>query len=67
METINGFSGHADRTELLEWVGALRRKPKRIFVVHAEKESAEEFARAVGERFGIETGIPAFGETVDVG
>lgn len=67
VETINGFSGHADRTELLEWVGALRRKPKRIFVVHAEKESAEEFARAVGERFGIETGIPAFGETVDVG
>ncbi|MCX6349689.1 MAG: MBL fold metallo-hydrolase, partial [Candidatus Aureabacteria bacterium] len=67
IEKIDGFSGHADRSELLEWVSFLKKKPERIFVIHAEKESAEEFARTVREAFGIETSVPAYRETVDVG
>jgi len=67
IEKINGFSGHADRSELLDWVAQLRKKPERIFVFHAEKESADEFALRVREKFGIETAVPAYGETVDVG
>lgn len=41
---IEGFSGHADRKELLEYVRPLdRKKVKTIFVVHGEKEVSEHF------------------------
>jgi metallo-beta-lactamase family protein len=67
VEKIDGFSGHADRSELMDWVAQLRKKPERIFVVHAEKESADEFAAAVRDKFGIETAVPDYGETRDIG
>lgn len=33
----DGFSAHADQSELLSWIKALDRKPKKVFVVHGEK------------------------------
>jgi metallo-beta-lactamase family protein len=45
IHTINGFSAHADRDELLAWhrqVGA-----RRTFLVHGEPEVAERFAEAL--------------------
>src|SRR5690606_33215763 len=43
-EVINGFSGHADHDELLDWVGAMRDKPRRTFLVHGEEEAAISLA-----------------------
>jgi metallo-beta-lactamase family protein len=40
VEVITGFSGHADRDELLAWAGAMQKKPEHTFVVHGEIESA---------------------------
>ncbi len=38
------FSGHADNSELLDWLGGIRfNKGGRIFVVHAEADRAELF------------------------
>jgi metallo-beta-lactamase family protein len=44
VETINGFSAHADRDELLAWTGAIKQKPEHTFVVHGEEEVSEAFA-----------------------
>lgn len=41
--TINGFSAHADRDELLAW-HALIGNPERTFLVHGEEQSMSEFA-----------------------
>jgi len=37
VETIEGFSAHADRTELLDWFESLDGPPQRTFLVHGRK------------------------------
>jgi metallo-beta-lactamase family protein len=64
---VNGFSGHADRDELLRWVSAIDRPPKRIFVTHGEEEAALAFAGLLGERFDAEIAVPEYGETHEIG
>ncbi|MDA0243904.1 MAG: MBL fold metallo-hydrolase [Chloroflexi bacterium] len=49
---LNGFSGHAGRSELLAWAGAFNKPPQHTFLVHGEEESAESLASALRyERF----------------
>jgi len=43
--TINGFSAHADRDELLAWHRAL--KPRHTILVHGEEEAMSSFAKAL--------------------
>ncbi len=61
---LHGFSGHADRDDLLGWLSALRRAPRRVFVVHGEEESAKRFAAFVGEGTGWPISVPAYGAEV---
>jgi len=42
VEIINGYSAHADRTELAAWLGAVRRSAptlRRVYLVHGEDEA----------------------------
>ena len=64
--TINGLSAHADRDELLRWVGTAPRAPRTVFLTHGEKESAEALAREVRQRFGSGTEVPAMGQEFDL-
>ncbi|HEY1387969.1 MAG TPA: MBL fold metallo-hydrolase [Ktedonobacterales bacterium] len=47
--TINGFSAHADRDELLDWYGASG-NPHATFLVHGEDVSRTALAAAVEQR-----------------
>ena len=67
IETIEGFSGHADRDGLLEWIGAMKKKPSKIMLVHGEPEVIVRFSQSIAEKFGIETHIPKLDETVVLG
>jgi metallo-beta-lactamase family protein len=40
VETLNGLSAHADRSELLDWTGHLVKRPHHTFIVHGEDEAA---------------------------
>jgi metallo-beta-lactamase family protein len=64
IESIPGFSAHADRDELTRWLSGATRPPRRVFVTHGEPEAAAAFAKHVGERFGWQTTVPAYGESV---
>ncbi len=48
---LEGFSGHADKDELLKWVSEFETAPKEIFLVHGEKDSKEALALAIKENF----------------
>lgn len=50
---LEGFSGHADRDGLLEWLGGFQKEPKHIFLVHGEQESKEAFAETVKKELGF--------------
>lgn len=61
---IHGFSGHADRDQLLRWLSALKRPPRKVFVVHGEEDTASRFADFVAERTGWQTAVPQYGDEV---
>ena len=56
--SLDGFSAHADRDELMGWVGALEPKPKHVFLVHGEPAPAESLAAALRERFTTTVHVP---------
>ena len=61
---INGFSAHADKEELLEWLSELKNTPRKIFVVHGESNSANEFGEYIREKTGWQVAVPAYQDEV---
>lgn len=61
---INGFSAHADKEELLEWLSGLKKPPKKVFIVHGESESACEFGDYLREKTGWPVAVPAYQDEV---
>jgi metallo-beta-lactamase family protein len=61
---IHGFSAHADRSELLDWLTNLEVPPLGVFVVHGETESAKSFGDFVREETGWKVTVPAYGDEV---
>ncbi len=57
---VHGFSAHADRNELLEWLRELEAAPRGVFVVHGETESARSFGDYVREQTGWKVTVPAY-------
>ncbi|EMO52117.1 MBL fold metallo-hydrolase RNA specificity domain-containing protein [Leptospira noguchii] len=39
--SLEGLSSHADQNEILHWLGELKRKPEKVFIVHGEKGSSD--------------------------
>jgi metallo-beta-lactamase family protein len=66
---LDGYSAHADRTELSKWLHAVRAKSPRlkdVFLVHGEPEAQEAFAQDLRER-GYRAHIPTAGERISLG
>ena len=57
---VHGFSAHADRDELLDWLRELDAAPRRVFVVHGEADSAKAFGNYVREKTGWQVNVPAY-------
>ncbi len=57
---IGGFSAHADKTELLDWLKSLKKRPRKVFVVHGEENSAKQFADYVREQTDWDVEVPAY-------
>lgn len=65
-EVLNGFSGHADRDELLDWVNAIRDKPRRTFLVHGEEASALALANDLKQQFTLRVDVPQWKQKYEV-
>lgn len=63
---IQGFSGHADRTDLLGWLEHLHRPPRQIFLVHGERRQSESLAEEIRERWDYNVSVPEFGQEFEV-
>jgi metallo-beta-lactamase family protein len=62
IEKINGFSAHADQKELLQWIAGINNPIKKVFIVHAEKSTAHEFAAVLSNKFKTEVVVPQYGD-----
>ena len=56
--SLGSLSAHADRGELLRWVGKLPRPPKRVFVTHGEPVAADSLRQANEELQGWPSTVP---------
>jgi len=56
--SIEGFSGHADKNELIEYVEKIKPRPKKIIVVHGEASRALNIASTYHKLFRVETITP---------
>jgi metallo-beta-lactamase family protein len=54
IHNLEGFSGHADRDGLFNWISGFEKRPKQIFLVHGETESKEAFAYMLKEKLGYD-------------
>jgi len=53
VETVEGFSGHSDRNQLIAYIKNLKPAAKQIIVNHGEKQKAINFANFISTRLGI--------------
>jgi metallo-beta-lactamase family protein len=63
---IEGFSGHADKVALLNWIEGFKEKPGQIFIVHGEPEAKEAFAKEVKNKFNINCIVPEYNVVYDI-
>lgn len=63
---VEGFSGHADKNGLINWLKNFRKKPGKVFLVHGEAESKDELAKEIEKTLGIECIIPVYNTAYEI-
>jgi KH/beta-lactamase-domain protein len=63
VESIEGFSGHSDRRQLISYLTHLKPTPERIFVCHGEKSKIMNLTNFIDKKAGINAIAPAIMET----
>lgn len=53
VEVLTGFSGHADKAGLMDFVRVMKKKPQQAFIVHGEDEAATSLAEALRNELGL--------------
>lgn len=66
IEYISSMSGHADRSELFQWMSGFKEKPKITFTIHGEGDDLQLYAQAIREKFGWNVTVPQYLESVQL-
>jgi len=63
VESIEGFSGHSDRRQIINYITHLKPKPERVVVCHGERAKCLSIANFIQRKCGIQALVPAIMET----
>ena len=55
VHTVDGFSGHSDRLQLMAFCRNLRPKPQRVITMHGDENKPEDLARGLNRLLHVET------------
>ncbi len=66
IHTIGGFSAHADRDGLLNWLTHFEPVPKAVVIIHGEAKSSIAFGEEVRKRIDTNIITPGLGEQIDL-
>jgi hypothetical protein len=58
VETVEGFSGHADINQLLGYFKKLSPRPERVLTMHGEEKKCMNLARTLSYKFRVEASAP---------
>jgi KH/beta-lactamase-domain protein len=64
VETCDGFSGHSDRRQLLNFINNMSPRPERIIFGHGEESKCIDVSSTVHKRYNINTEAPYNLETL---
>ena len=64
IDSVEGFSGHSDRNQLLSFLRRISPKPSKIVVGHGERHKVDSFAHAVSRMYKVKTVAPDVLETL---
>jgi uncharacterized protein len=56
--TIEGFSGHSDRVQLMNYVASLDPRPQRVILNHGEESKIIDLASSLHKRYNLESRAP---------
>lgn len=62
---MDAFSGHADRSDLLDYIGRIEGL-KKVFLVHGEQTQLEAFTGALHDNGYKDIYVPKYGEEVEI-
>ncbi|NVL90053.1 MAG: MBL fold metallo-hydrolase [Desulfobacterales bacterium] len=66
IESISGFSAHADYNEILAWLVGFNRPPLKTFIVHGEPDASAALAKKIQKKLGWDVVIPEFKTTFEL-
>jgi metallo-beta-lactamase family protein len=66
VQTISGYSGHADRDQLLAYAAHSKDTLKKVFCIMGEVRSASFLAQRITGELGVEAVVPNVGQTFTI-
>ncbi len=63
-ETVDGFSGHSDRKQMMKYIATMEPKPDKIIIGHGEDRKCSDLASSIYKKYNIQTVAPQNLETV---
>lgn len=64
--SLQGFSAHADRSMLLNWIGHFKKFPKKIFLVHGEEKAITALKSEIENKWQANVHVPDLGDSVEL-
>jgi hypothetical protein len=64
IESIEGFSGHSDRKQVINYITRIAPRPERIITVHGEKAKCIGVAAHLAKKYKFQTWAPKVLETI---
>lgn len=57
-QTVEGFSGHSDRMQLMNFMRAIKPRPNRFFMVHGEDSKCDNLSRTASKMLHLDSRAP---------
>ena len=64
IESIEGFSGHSDRRQIINYIRRVTPKPEKVIVCHGEKAKCYSIAEYLRRKFNLDAVAPRVLETI---
>jgi metallo-beta-lactamase family protein len=66
IHTLNGFSGHADQSELLKWFSTLAAAKPKVFLTHGEDRGRGALSKLIQHRYKLTPALPRQGDVIEI-
>jgi len=64
VDSIEGFSGHSDRKQIVAYIQRLTQRPEKLIVCHGEKAKSISIANLFQRKYKVDAMVPAALETI---